>query len=473
MQRRIIRMCWILFTGIVTTAVFSVSAVYGEVNVGSKGEEIKQDPSLAAPADAIEAWRDMKLGLFICWGPCSIKGVNIGWSRGKHIPAAEYDNLYKQFNPVKFDADEWVQITKDMGANYMIFLTKHHDGFCLWDTKETKYNIMKTPYAKDVTGQLAKACKKAGVGFMPYYSICDWYHPDFPRTGPYGKHGRKEHNLERYTEFVEAQCGELVTRYGPLLGIWFDFSQDQFDVERNNRVMRHLRGLQKNLIFNSRCNIYGDFDTPERHIGGFSRKRPWETCIPLGRQWSWKPREKLKSWQNSVQMVVFCAIGDGNLALNTGPMPDGRIDPRQVEVFRNMGKWLKKYGESIYKTRGGPFVGPGGDAKSPYAGRKGAIGTPGGQWWGGSTHKGRDVYLHIIKWPTEKLVLDDIGLKIVSHKVLTGGTAEIKQADGKIEISVPADQRDPIDTIVKLTFNKSVEVVEPIITPSDPGKEKR
>src|SRR6478752_6454191 len=163
-----------------TTALF-LSAILGAGSL------------LAEPAQpaAITKWQDARFGMFIHWGPVSLKGTEIGWSRGAQVPVEEYDNLYKQFNPTKFNADEWVAIAKAAGMKYIVLTAKHHDGFCLWDTKQTDYNIMNTPFHRDVVKELSAACKKAGIAFGTYYSTCDWHHPDFPLTSPGGKKVRE------------------------------------------------------------------------------------------------------------------------------------------------------------------------------------------------------------------------------------------------------------------------------------------
>ncbi len=409
------------------------------------------DP-LHPKSEAIEAWKDMRFGMFICWGPVTLTGKEVGWSRGRETPVEQYDQLYKQWNPERFDAREWVQVVKETGARYVVFLTKHHDGFCLWDTKHTEYNVMNGPFKRDVTKELADACREAGIGFFPYYSTCDWHHPDFPLTSPGGRVQRPTHDLDRYTEFLEAQVKELLTGYGPLVGIWFDVPQ-RFDRARGERVIRFARSLQPNLLVNNRTGAPGDFDTPEQAIGRAQFDRPWESCITLGTQWSWKPDDQLKSHEYAIQILVACAVGDGNLALNTNPMPDGRIELRQVERFRKIGQWLAQYGESIYETRGGPFVAPGagvrrrmGDVSLP-AGRAGA------DWWGGSTRRDDVIYLHVLRWPAEVLTLPPIGPRIVGHSVLTGGEAVVTQTDAGIEVSMPTDRRDPIDTIIRLKLD--------------------
>ena len=422
------------------------------------GACLAADPTgkvLKAKPDAVEAWKDMRFGMFICWGPVSLTGKEVGWSRGNPTPIEEYDALYKKWNPDKFDAREWAKVVKEAGARYVVFLLKHHDGFCLWDTKQTDYNVMNGPFKRDVAREFAAACREQGLGFFPYYSTCDWHHPDFPLTGPGGTVQRITSNLDRYTDYLEAQVKELITGYGPLVGIWFDVPQ-RFDRARGERVIRFVRSLQPDLLVNNRTGAPGDFDTPEQTIGRCQFERPWESCITLGTQWSWMPNDSLKPYADALRLLVACAVGDGNLALNTNPMPDGRIEPRQVESFRQIGRWLKQYGESIYRTRGGPFVAPGGGRIQAHSDK---FAMPSGPWWGGSTHQGNTIYLHILRWPAETITLPAIKPRIVKHTVLTGGAATVRQTEARIEISVPADQRDAVDTIVKLELDASAKDV--------------
>ena len=192
-------------------------------------EEKKDAP--AAPPETIAKWRDMKFGMFIHWGPVSLEGAEIGWARGRSVPIEKYDNLYKRFNPVKFNADQWVGYAKDAGMKYIIHVGKHGDGFCMFDTKQIDYNVMHTPFKRDVVGEMAVACRKAGMPFGVYYCIGDWWHPDFPHGSPWGRTLKPHPNIDRYERYMCKQVEELIHNYGPLLTVWFDYGQD-FDAVR-------------------------------------------------------------------------------------------------------------------------------------------------------------------------------------------------------------------------------------------------
>lgn len=387
-------------------------------------------------------WRDARFGMFIHWGPVSLKGTEIGWSRGKEVPIEEYDNLYKQFNPVKFDADVWVSIAKAAGMKYVVLTTKHHDGFCLWDTQQNDYNIMNTPFKRDVTRELADACRKQGLAFGTYYSTCDWRHPDFPLTSPGGRTTRETHDIDRYTEYLKAQTAELVKNYGPLFTVWFDVPQ-KFSPERGQGVIDHLRAIQPGLVINDRTGAPGDYDTPEQKIGGFKMSRPWETCMTLGGQWAWKPNDQLKSLKQCLQTLLYTIGGDGNLLFNVGPSPEGEIEVRQVERLKEMGAWIAKHSASIYGTRGGPFK-------------------PG--IWGVSTRSGNRITLFIIEWPADgRLVLPVISAQIQTAATIDGKKVSVENnADGLTIIAPPLKERDPIATAIILTLDSPAMAIAPV-----------
>ncbi len=393
----------------------------------------------AVDAKALQEWQALGFGMFIHWGPVSLTGHEIGWSRGNQTPIETYDNLYKKFNPVKFDANEWVKTARDAGMKYLVITTKHHDGFCLWPSDVTEYDIAATPFKRDVLAELSKACKKYEIKFGTYYSACDWWHPAYPKGSPAGQTKKPTADIKAYDLYLRAQTEELITRYGPLLTIWFDVPRS-YTREYGLGMVHQLRKLQPDILINNRAfsnrgergylKKDGDYSTPEQKIGGFNRERPWETCMTICRQWSWKPNDKMKSLKQCIQTLLFTVGGDGNLLFNVGPMPDGRIEPRQVERLKEMGDWLKDYKKQIYNTRGGPFK----PAK-----------------WGASTCQGNKINLFVMKWNNDNtLTLPPIEMKIKSAKCLSGGKVSFQQSGDGITLSLPKEDQQDIATVIIL-----------------------
>ncbi|MHC4123179.1 MAG: alpha-L-fucosidase [Planctomycetota bacterium] len=422
-------------------SIFVLSSCLPEKKISDSKASLQDDKP------DMQWWRDAKFGLFIHWDPVSLKGTEISWSRkgprrGRvkkgtgNIPMEEYDNLYKKFNPVKFDAEQWVQIAKDAGMKYLVFTTKHHDGFSMYDTKLSDYKISNTPFKRDVCRELADACHKAGIKLGWYYSPADWYDSNY---------FTENHHL--YNEFYLGQLRELCTDYGRVDILWFDgMTYNMAKANKNywgdapERSHKMLRSLQPGIILNPRGGWPGDFGTSEQRIGSFN-KRPWESCITICKQWSWKPDDEMKSLKQCLQTLVYVVGGDGNLLFNVGPMPTGEIEARQVERLREMGSWLRKYGESVYSTRGGPFK-------------------PNKQL--ASTHRDNIIYLHILDWQKDIIELNPIDKKIKKASLLTGGNVKVEQKDDVIEVSVPKCCRQDIDTIVKLELDRLACEIEPV-----------
>jgi alpha-L-fucosidase len=199
--------------------------------------------------------------MFIHWGPVTLKGTEISMSRGVEVPISEYDSLYMKFNPVNFNADEWVSVAKSAGMKYMVLVAKHPDGFCLWNTRQTDYNIMHSPFKRDVVKELSEACKKQGIRFGTYYSTPDWHNPDFPKTGPKGTVTREKSDLDAYTRYLKRQIAELLLNYGPLEVLWFDVPQ-LFDVKRGQGVIDFARTIQPDILINDRTRAKG----PKRQV---------------------------------------------------------------------------------------------------------------------------------------------------------------------------------------------------------------
>jgi alpha-L-fucosidase len=413
-------------------------------------------------AERLAWWRAARFGLFIHWGPVSLKGTEIGWSRGgerrgygsrgTEIPVEVYDNLYKQFNPTNFNADQWVAIAKAAGMKYLVFTSRHHDGFSEFDTKADDYKITSpdSPFHRDVVKELAAACHRAGLRFGLYYSQPNWHHPDAFTD----RH-------TNYLAYLKTQAKELLTNYGQLDIFWFDGlgkKAKDYDAEALNSMIHQL---QPRILINNRDGLPEDFDTPEQVIGKFQYNRPWESCITICNQWAWKPDDQMKSLQQCLETLIRCAGGDGNLLFNVGPMPDGRIEPRQVKRLQEMGDWLRLYGETIYGTRGGPWK----PTKTL-----------------ASTRKGNTIYVHLLGGNGETVTLPNIPRKIIRSSALTGGTARVEQAADKISIHIdPAEARPPehgaellrqqetrrtnqpqIDSIVKLKLDGSAMDLDPL-----------
>lgn len=407
------------------------------------------------PAD-MTWWRDARLGLFIHWGPVSLRGTEIGWSRGAQVPEAEYDQLYRSFNPTNFNARQWARLARDAGARYLVLTTKHHDGFCLWPSRETDYTIAHTPFRRDVVAELSAACRKEGVVFCTYHSICDWHHPDYPLGSPGGKTRKPNPNMDRYRLYLKTQLAELIQGYGPLGILWFDGEwEEPWTADYGVDLYTYCRRLQPSIIVNNRVTkgregmqgrttagvFGGDYDTPEQEVGKFQIDRPWESCITIGEQWAWKPNEKLKSVPDLIRTLLQCAGGDGNLLLNVGPMPDGQVEGIQAERLRELGSWLKRYGKSVYATRGGPFKpGP----------------------WGVSTRRGRDVYLHVLDWHDQETIsLPHIDARIAKASLLTKGPVSVLQEGGATQVRVVKKAQHAVDTIVRLQLDQDAMSLHP------------
>lgn len=399
---------------------------------------------------ALEAWQDMRFGMFIHWGPVSQKGTEIGWSRGNQVPRDEYDALPRTFAAEQFDARAWARIAREAGMKYVVLTAKHHDGFCLWDSQVTDHDVMDSALGRDVVAELAAACDEEGLAFGLYYSILDWYQPDYNTAGTYGGPGLSlpagsEPDMNRYQEYVHAQLRELHENHGPLLTFWFDGEWEApWTVERGVELFEYCRELSPTTLVNNRVGKSregmagttaqdsanpGDYDTPEQTVGAFNDQRPWETCMTICRQWAWKPGDEMKSLEECLRTLVQTAGGDGNLLFNVGPMPDGRIEPRQVERLQQMGTWLERNGNTIYGTRGGPFL-------------------PGS--WGASTHRGDEVYVHVFEWEGEAVTLPALDQRILSASLLHGDTVAFRQSDQSVTLHVPEAIRDDMDTIVVL-----------------------
>jgi alpha-L-fucosidase len=397
--------------------------------------------------DRLQWWAEARFGMFIHWGPVSLKETEISWSRANtnpkcpnqgEIPAVEYDNLYRRFNPTNFNADQWVGMAKAAGVKYMVLTAKHCDGFLLWDSKMDDYNIMHTPFRRDVCGELAKSAHAQGMRIGWYFSPMDWRDPDC----------RTEHN-DGFLAKMKGELRELLSNYGKIDLLWFDYDGREAPWDQA-RTYALVKQLQPQIIINNRLDLGhndnagspkslrppADYFTPEQWVGGFEDQHPWESCMTISRrgQWSWGgPNDGVKTFAEVFEMLIRCAGGDGNLLLNIGPTPTGAIAPEQADRMNELGAWLAKFGESIYGTRGGPF-------------------RPGD--YGVSTRKANTVYLHISDWNDETLQLPPIPARVLRSRILTGGDAQIHQAPNKLAVSVPKHDRNALDTVIALELDR-------------------
>ena len=393
-----------------------------------------------APVDAHMAWwKDARFGMFIHWGPISLKGTEISWSRDPNpaganpsgIPASQYDALYKQFNPVNFNAKQIVALAKAAGMKYIVFTCKHHDGFCEFDSKYTDYKITspQSPYGKDIVKQLADATHAAGLHWCVYYSQPDLHNPDY--TADHAKYDVYFHN----------QVKELLTNYGKVDLIWFDGLGHPADFWDAQNLFDQMRAVDPTLIINNRCGLPGDYYTPEQRIGSYDDKNPWETCMTIGNQWAYDPNDTDKSSVQCIQNLAHCIGGDGNLLLNIGPRPDGSIDPTQEDRLHAIAAWMKVNSAAVYGTRGGPYR-----PTASYA----------------ATRKGNTIYLHLLKWDGDTIVLPALPLHIVSSKALGGGAVQVSQTTDAVSVTLSQDKHDAADTVVALKLDGSAMDLSPI-----------
>lgn len=435
--------------------------------------------SLAQPsqppldADARLQWfKDSKFGIFIHWGAYSVIGRH-EWARHRfQIPQAEYDVYARQFNPEKFNANEWMSLFDRAGAKYVVITSKHHDGFAIWRSKVSDYDIEMTPYKGDPLKDLADAAKRRNLKFGFYHSIMDWHHPLYRPRRAWEVKDPKDAKVggdnSRYVDFMKEQLRELLTGYGDVAVIWFDgeWEHTLAELKRDDEVYDFIRMLQPNTLINDRLyerkpGSRGDFGTPEQFVPATGVKDPsgkdalWESCVTINMDsWGYNKYETdFKTDRDLIRMLVEVVSKGGNLLLNIGPKPDGSIQPEFVTRLEAMGEWMKVNGESIYGTKASPF------ARMPFFGR--------------ATQKDNTLYLHAFAWPQDGQ-LRVPGLKNLIHSAYL--LADPKKTpltwrrDGAdILVSVPKTAPDERASVVVLKLD-SAPVVEPfLVRPNDKG----
>jgi len=406
-------------------------------------------------------WFDSaRFGMFIHWGAFSVPGDGEWVMNNRNITVAEYSRLQTIFNPVRFDAKKWVSAAKRGGMQYITLITRHHDGFSDWDTKQSEWKITNTDWKQDVVKLIADECQRQGIKLFVYYSLLDWYRSDYQyetgRTGHgTGRTARSDWN--HYIAFMKAQLTELLTQYGPIAGVWFDGYWDQLpnDHDKTNKpavdwhleeIYTMIHQLQPQCLIGNNHHLSPipgeDFQMFEKDLpggnstgfGGASVSNlPLETCETINNSWGFNITDlHYKSTKELIRLLVKDAGYGANLLLNIGPLPNGEIQEAFTERLDSMGVWLAKYGYSIYGTKGG-FLKP--------------------QDWGAITEKGNLVFIHLFKTDEEEFFVR-MPYKVKSAK-MEGRLLPVKQLDDNyIGIDLRNIHLDPVDAIIQLEVLK-------------------
>ena len=410
--------------------------------------------------EARKWFEEAKFGLFIHWGVYSVLGDGEWVMNNQNISIKEYERLPSFFNPIEFDADEWVKMAKEAGMKYITITSRHHDGFSMFDSSASDYNIVdKTPYGKDVLKMLSEACKKEEIKLFFYYSQLDWYRDDyFPRgrTGN-GISGRGEGDWNDYMEFMKAQLTELLTNYGEIGGIWFDgqWDQHEWDGKRFGKlkadfklkeVYELIHKLQPQALIGSNHHLAPnpgeDFQMFEKDLPGKGTKDfatsaddignlPFEVCETINGSWGFNLKDrKHKSEKELVQYLVKAAGYGSNLLLNVGPMPNGKIQEEHIESLKKIGKWVKQNGETIYNTKRGPIA-PSDEIAS--------------------TQNGNIVYIHLLDNKKSEYYIEGFKLKFKKISYLESDKkVSYKKSKTGLNLIIDRKEINSIDTILKM-----------------------
>jgi len=404
-----------------------------------------------ARADSrLDWWREAKFGMFIHWG---LYAIPAGEWEGKpvpdigewimcfaRIPVADYEPLARQFNPTRFDAAAWVSLAKQAGQKYIVITSKHHDGFCLFGSKLTDYDIVDaTPFGRDPLKELAVECRKQGIKLGFYYSQTqDWHHPH--GHGNDWDYVEEEKNFAGYIEnYVKPQVRELLTNYGPIAIIWFDTPM-RITEEQSQSLLELCHQLQPDCLVSGRLgNALGDYGcTADNLIPTRAVSADWESPTTMNETWGFKKHDH--DWKSSTTLIrklVDIVSKGGNFLLNVGPKADGTIPQPSVDRLRAIGEWLQVNGEAVYGTEPGPIQ---------------------GESWCRSMIKGDKLYLHVFEWPSDgKIAIDCPGLTVTHAYLLgdpSGSALPVTSSAGRVEVVGPDSAPDPSDTVVVLVAER-------------------
>ncbi len=418
-------------------------------------------------------WRDARFGMFIHWGLYAVpageykgqrvKGIGEWIQASLNIPRDDYEQFAQQFNPVKFNAAEWVGLTKQAGMKYIVITSKHHDGFSLWDSKVSDYDVVdSTPYGKDILAPLSEECKKQGIKFCVYHSILDWHHPaqyvDPEEENSQKAHGRNKIHQDQkaeYVNYMKSQLKELITQVDPAV-LWFDGEWVEWWTEEDGiDLYRYVRSLKPEIIINNRVGkgrkgmegmskgpeYVGDFGTPEQQIPATGLPGvDWESCMTINDTWGYKYfDDNWKSTKMLIHNLVDIASKGGNYLLNVGPTAEGLIPPESVKRLQEIGDWMSAYGETIYASSASPFERPD---------------------WGRFTAKDGKIYAHIFDWPNDgKLEIPLTSDKIQNVFLIDRFDAlqlEVKPQEEGSVILLPDEPANDIASVIVIEYKGKI-----------------
>jgi len=354
---------------------FGVAAAgVGYAARAATSEEPQSEPSSIPRSQRMQWWHAAKFGMFIHWGLYSVIGQHEWAMEIEGIPIPQYELLAKHFNPKPNAARDWARLAKRAGQKYMVMTTKHHEGFCNFDTKLTNYCAPKQGPSRDLVHEFVEAAHAEGLRAGFYYSLMDWHHPDGAKCAS------DEASRRRFVDYTHGLVHELMSNYGKIDVLWYDvdwpLSPEQWESERMNKMVFEL---QPHIIVNNRNGLEGDFSTPEQHIEAAQAGRAWETCMTLNDSWGFQKSDNAwKTPQTIVTNLATCAAGGGNYLLNIGPKPDGSVPSESVQILETVGGWMDRNGASIYGAEPGQFT----------------FGT-----LSNYTRRGNTLYVHIYFWP--------------------------------------------------------------------------
>lgn len=434
-----------------TLLTIALCAAYAGATLPGVRAQSSYEPS-PPNIEARQWFQDARFGMFIHWGVYSVLADGEWVMNNRGLTVQDYEKLAPQFNPTEFDPADWVSLAKAAGMKYITITTKHHDGFAMFDSKLSNWDIVeRTPYKRDVIRMLVDECHRQGIKIFFYHSQLDWHHPDyFPRGNTGRTAGRAESgDWFRYLDYMDGQLRELLTNYGDIGGIWFDGMWDRYEADwRLDRTYKLIHDLQPHALVGS--NHYWlpyageDFqmfekDLPGRNTAGFNTtevgRLPLETCETMNGSWGFKATDNdYKSTKDLIAYVAGAAGNNANFLLNVGPMANGRIQPEFVTRLREVGAWMATNGESIYGTRGGP-IGP--------------------RPWGVTTQKGQTVYVHVLDWEDTALALPPLPAKIRAARLLADGRpVPFTSVPDGVVLQLPKRAPDDYDLVVKLELER-------------------